>query len=70
MDKIELLKTALAEGIKILPIDFLKENAIKAKFLGHKNVEDRYTNRCVYVGLYVIEEDELKGTLVYQAARL
>lgn len=67
MNGIEILKVALKEGVKVLPKHFLKDNGIKAKFLG-------VNENAMFVGhnevaVYLVEEDgELKDKVVYEAS--
>lgn len=60
---IELLKVALEEGVKVLPTHFLKDNNIKAKYLGDKHCGEINEDVCVYV---IEEEGEFKDKVVYQ----
>ena len=66
MSGLELLKTAINEGVKVLPINFLKDNNIKAKYLG---ISDKCfaDTTCGRAKVYIIEEEgELKDKIVYQ----
>lgn len=66
MSGLELLKTAINEGVKVLPINFLKDNNIKAKYLG---ISDKCfaDTTCGRAKVYLIEEEgELKDKIVYQ----
>lgn len=66
MSGLELLKTAINEGVKVLPINFLKDNNIKAKYLG---ISDKCfaDTTCGRARVYLIEEEgELKDKIVYQ----
>ncbi len=67
MTNIEILKTALAKGVEVLPKNFLEENNIKAKYLGVIDKLSRYTD---YANVYLIEEedDELNDKVVYEEA--
>ena len=60
---IELLKVALEEGVKVLPVHFLKNNNIKAKYLGEKYYGEINEDVCVYI---IEEEGEFKDKVVYQ----
>ena len=66
MSGIEILQIALDEGVKVLPINFLKDNNIKAKYLG---ISDKCFADTTYgrAKVYLIEEEgELKDKIVYQ----
>ena len=66
MTNLELLKTAIQEGVGALPKNFLQENNIKAKSLGIA-YDKEIGGFLVDVRVFVIEEDgELKDKVVYQ----
>ena len=65
MSGLELLKTAINEGVKVLPKNFLKSNGFQTKYLGSRcglGVIDTPEE----IGVYVIETGEFKDEVFYE----